>query len=121
MNDPGHVHNWTPTDKGRPRKPNLKGWVCPSCKKRTFTYRPDGPAYGNFPWGFTNREGEVIRLLAEGRSIPYITTQVGLNASAVTSYLARMRGKMGTKSRGVGDYSDICEAWESYVDGRLAA
>ena len=50
-------------------------------------------------WGFTQREQEIIRLLAVGRTQPWIAESLGISENTVNTHVRRIYQKMGVHSR----------------------
>ena len=50
-------------------------------------------------WGFTQREQEIIGLLAVGRTQPWIAESLGISENTVNTHVRRIYQKMGVHSR----------------------
>lgn len=50
-------------------------------------------------WGLTEREGEVFKLLAKGRTQPWVAENLGISESTVNPHVRHIYGKAGVNSR----------------------
>lgn len=95
-----------------PRTRPLFAEVCGRCRARMATPtlfsepHPSVPAPAREPsegvreeFGLTNREAEVLALLAEGRSSSYIAESLVLSEHTVRSYVKNIYQKMGVHSK----------------------
>jgi ATP/maltotriose-dependent transcriptional regulator MalT len=52
-----------------------------------------------YPDGLSQREGEVLRLVAQGKSNPEIATELSISLNTVTRHLNHIFAKIGTNNR----------------------